>query len=490
MSTVVRRCCTFFTDSHLLGGPPANSAFAKTQTILRGGRRLSDVSRRGEVLARGPLWLPVFFVVAACGGEEPPPEGIDTDVAIGGGIDFDTEDGPGPGADDGPKLDVGDGNGMGNGGDCPGSDGDPGENEFSVIWIANSPEGTVSKIDTVTATELARYATGPDAPDPSRTTVNLQGDVAVANRSGSVTKIAAEEERCIDANANGAIDTSQGPNDVLPWGEDECVLWHHDIPFNNNDNQGGPRGTAWDAGADAAGCATANPHLWIGWRDQPDDVAIVRRLDGATGTLDGEVVIPDWVGNWGHGPYGGAADADGAYWGLGTLGTLIRIDPDTLDYERWENPEAHVMYGIAINADGDPWLAGWDGGLWHFDRDTEQFIDMGGSDGGPSRFRGLMIDASGEAWIAGNNPCGLVRFDTQGGNLVNGAIDLPGCDEPVGVSIDVDGMVWVVDRGASTAYKVDPGDLSTVTVGGLVSPYTYSDMTGAGLGLVTNPPIE
>jgi hypothetical protein len=27
-----------------------------------------------------------------------------------------------------------------------------------------------------------------------------------------------------------------------------------------------------------------------------------------------------------------------------------------------------------------------------------------------------------------------------------------------------------------------------LTVSGLVSPYTYSDMTGAGLDLVTNPP--
>ena len=27
-----------------------------------------------------------------------------------------------------------------------------------------------------------------------------------------------------------------------------------------------------------------------------------------------------------------------------------------------------------------------------------------------------------------------------------------------------------------------------LTVGGLISPYTYSDMTGAGLNLVVNPP--
>ena len=49
-----------------------------------------------------------------------------------------------------PKLDVGDGTATaGNtGGDCPGSGGMDGDVEFSLIWIANSPEGTVSKIDT------------------------------------------------------------------------------------------------------------------------------------------------------------------------------------------------------------------------------------------------------------------------------------------------------------------------------------------------------
>jgi hypothetical protein len=63
----------------------------------------------------------------------------------------------------------------------------------------------------------------------------------------------------------------------------------------------------------------------------------------------------------------------------------------------------------------------------------------------------------------------------------DGNITLPGCQTPVGISIDADGMVWVVDRGASHAYKVDPTDYSTQIVEGLVNPYTY-------LGLVANPP--
>ena len=90
-------------------------------------------------------------------------------------------------------------------------------------------------------------------------------------------------------------------------------------------------------------------------------------------------------------------------------------------------------------------------------------------------------------WLAGKSPCGLSQYDSTTANWVAAMIDLPGCMEPVGVSVDADGFVWVVDRGASTAYKVDPVTYAVTPVGGLVSPYTYSDMTGAALGLVANP---
>ena len=49
-------------------------------------------------------------------------------------------------------------------------------------------------------------------------------------------------------------------------------------------------------------------------------------------------------------------------------------------------------------------------------------------------------------------------------------------------------------KGATTlylnmAFKVDPDTYQVqLTVTGLVNPYTYSDMTGAGLDLVLNPP--
>lgn len=377
--------------------------------------------------------------------------------------------------------------GLPGGGDCVDHGDDP-AGKFSIIWIANTLEGTVSKIDTVTATELARYRTGPGSPDPSRTTVNLRGDVAVANRAGGVTKIAANLVDCVDKDGNGTIDTSQGPADILPWGDDECVLWHHPIAFPQglDNNQGGPRGMAWDGGS--LDKCFGDAHVWIGWRDQPSTTANIRRIDGATGITDVTVQIPNWDCEWGHGPYGGAAARDGAFWGLGTRLTLVRIDPKTFAVERFQGPVGRVVYGIAVDADGDPWLAGWDGSLWRFDVASKTFEDRGGFAGGPQRLRGLAIDDHGYAWVAGNDPCALAQYDTRKGAVVAANIALPGCGEPVGVSIDRDGFVWVVDRAANRAYKVDPVTYTPVIVEGLVAPYTYSDMTGRGLDLVINPP--
>ena len=65
---------------------------------------------------------------------------------------------------------------------CQGGNGD---SEFSYLWAANSDQGTISKIDTKTVTEVGRYIVRPDsAGSPSRTSVSLSGNVAVANRSG------------------------------------------------------------------------------------------------------------------------------------------------------------------------------------------------------------------------------------------------------------------------------------------------------------------
>lgn len=358
-----------------------------------------------------------------------------------------------------------------------------GEDEFHLIWIANSEQGTVSKIDTRTGVELGRYFASPAEleGDPSRTSVNLEGDVAVAIRDpGGITKIAGEIDHCVDADGNGVIDTSSGPADIRPWGEDECVLWHTIVP--SIDGVHGPRPTAWDAESRTnpeTGCEVSDARLWTGYLHE-DGHGVFLRLDGATGavldTVDGPVLATR--------PYGGAVDSDGNFLVVAWAeGTALMIDGETLEVTDYGNPGIR-FYGMALDRNGNLWVADSDdvGSAAHYDRTTGAWSILPGSGG---KTRGIMIDEEGDAWAAGNLPCRLVRIDTETQAVEDAAIPLPGCETPVGVSIDADGFVWVVDQVANVAYKVDPvSQQVALTVDGLVGPYTYSDMTGAGLKLV------
>lgn len=433
----------------------------------------------------------ILLLCMACGGGDPQESGSgsngETGVGPIGPQTGDDESGGGGGI----KLDVGTNDaGLGPGGDCPGGGGggNDGDVEFSLIWIANSPEGTVSKIDTMTGVELARYYTGPTngLDDPSRTSVNLAGDVAVTNRAGGITKFAAREDDCIDANGNGTIETSTGPTDVLPFGSDECVLWHVPLPGGET-NQQGPRPTAWDAGPNHNPCAPNAFRVWVGYFDRPLNQGHFYRIAGSDGTILDEVIAPNWdiTGSKTYGPYGGAVDGSANFYATGLRGPLVRIDAETLDVQQWEFPAESETYGMTIDADGHVWTAGLSGNLTHFDPSSETFevFQVGGN-----ALRGLQIDRDGQLWAAVNGQCGLAQFDINTRTLVNANIPLPGCGTPVGVSIDVDGYVWVPDQGSNLAFKVDPVTYTTSTTPGLVAPYTYSDMTGAGLGLVFNPP--
>ncbi len=370
---------------------------------------------------------------------------------------------------------------------CGGGDVEGG-GAFSYIWIGNSPQGTVSKIDTETGVELGRYQASSGSNSPSRTSVNQYGDVAVANRgdAGSLTKISAELERCVETNGVPGIQTSTGPQDTLAWTEDECVLWNTALPASGYDR--GPRAVAWEGGEiDPVTCQNTvpNPRVWVSWRGNGNDIEF-RRLDGDTGAILDSVVT---VGGGGR-TYGGAVNAEGDFW-VATRGgqdNLIHVDADTLVVTVYDVP-AGDNYGMAVDADGDPWVVTYNEGtnyVYRLDVATGAFVTAATSG---ARYRGIQIDREGRAWIAGNIPCRLSLVDANTDTLIDDAIPLPGCVTPVGTSIDRDGFVWVVDQGTSTAYKIDPVNYDVVTtVGDLVQPYTYSDMTGSGLDLVVNPP--
>lgn len=359
-------------------------------------------------------------------------------------------------------------------------DPDPTPVTFDFIWIANSSQGTVSKIDTKTGVEKARYRTAANPSNPSRTSVNQYGDVAVSSRDpGSIIKISALKEKCIDKNNNGVIETSTGPGDILPWGADECVLWSQSFPSPGYSY--GPRPTAWEGVTqDPVTCETPVPRVWGGWMDNNNTAHFVR-LDGDTGMLLDEVLRPNWFGS-GYGPYGGAVNSEGDLYAVGLETTLIHIDAETLLLDEIAVPADLASYGFAIDKNGDIWVGSYGANsMYHYKVAEKKWYPLGNGGGW---VLGLQSDKKGRVWGAGTGPCRLVHADVATVKYVNAAIPLPGCGQPWGASIDNEGFVWIVDK-ANKAFKVNPDTYAVeLVVQGLVDPYTYSDMTGQGLQLV------
>ena len=327
------------------------------------------------------LGLASAMTLIACGDDA-----NGDDLSSAGGIGLSTA---GDGMDGGTNGN--DGGTAGGADDESGGDGqacNDGSVDFTFIWVANSPEGTVSKIDTRTAAEVARYRTGPeDNPDPSRTAVELTGDVAVLNRAGSVTKIAALLERCVDGNANGTIETSSGPDDVLPWGTDECVLWHQTLPHYEptpGDHVWGARPVAWDAGEPNPedSCDRGPARLWVGWyegnRSQRRGVLATRRYerpDPWTRSRSPSGRSFHWTR---RAPTAARWIRDGNFWVLGKPYQLLRIDgarPSSPSCT--SRPQRTICTASPSNGQGRPWLAQCDGRVRWYDEDADAFKNVG-----------------------------------------------------------------------------------------------------------------
>ena len=366
--------------------------------------------------------------------------------------------------------------------------------EHPFIWIANSAEDTVSRLDTTNGCEVARYYV---CGNPSRTAVDFQGSGIIACRGdGGVAKIAVLEDYCVDANGNGTIDTSRDldgdceiTDDEMVQG-DECILWtvHPDGPSSGCS---GSAGCARAAGVDADG------HLWIGmWNSKR-----LWRIRGDTG--ESMVQLPMSVR-----PYGLAIDSDQRIWVASRDPSAVAlVDPAEGELGWWSAPSGHA-YGLAVDPFGAVWLAGGEaGGVARFDPFSETWLEFPETGLGNTRGVAIKIDydalgsvqgarvyVAHHSWPQGCSASGEHRYVSviDAGTLAAlPPVDLGSDLAPVGVAIDSAGQLWAVNQCDSSATRVDTTTnqvLGTYPVG--LSPYTYSDMTGYALKTITAVKID
>lgn len=333
---------------------------------------------------------------------------------------------------------------------------------FKYIWVSNSPESTVSKVDCKTGNEVGRYRV---CTDPSRTSVDLEGNVWVACRGdGKIVKIMAETKSCIDKNGNGTIETSQDKNGSKTISQDEMV---------------GPSSPGADecvkfivqpggTGSAARGVAVDKEnHLWVGkydgnlYRLEPEAGKVIDQINGAVSC----------------GPYGMVVDQKGILWVQ--CGSLKRVDPVTKAVT--SHGSAPGQYGINVDKFGKIWIGSYSVGAARYDPLTGQWQNAIGCPQGS----GIASSNDGYVWVANDSNYSVTKIDAVTMKAV-GSVKIGG--SPHGIALDYDGFVWGVNWGGHTISKVDPKNMVMVgdyPVGN--NPYTYSDMTGYTLNYFTAP---
>ena len=345
----------------------------------------------------------------------------------------------------------------------------------STLWVPNGDDGTISRIDTNTRREVARYRSGPDIDvprSPSRVAVDWNLDAWIGNRAfegiSSVVRIAGTPERCIDRNMDGVIRTSMSPTDVLPFGEDECVLLHASVGGIN----GIVRAMAVDGDRGLDGVSGGN--LWVGLYSEE---AIVQ-LDGIDGAVLQRIETP------GFAPYMAVVDGRGVIWMGSQRGVLTRIDPGTspISVERIElNMPCFETYSLAIDANDDLFLSGFAcNRLWRYRPSTRALegIDV------PESPRGLAI-AGTVLWVAHTDGrLSQVNLDTF---TIAQTFDLDTSEQAprdtIGVAVDGTGTPWAIseqDRSSAStpgiATRLGSDGTNHINVG--FAPHVQGDLTG------------
>lgn len=382
--------------------------------------------------------------------------------------------------------------------------------EIPFIWIANTAGDTASKLNTETGAEVGRYRV---CDSPSRTAVDVNGNGIITARHGAcVVKIAVFEADCIDGannagTTNGVIDTSRDINgngiidnaEILPLGDDECILWNVT-----------PDGSSGDCdAADTVGCGRAagvdaDGDVWVGFWNS----SRLYELDGLTGTTK-------TIHQLTNRPYGLAIDGDQNIWVASRNNSSITlVDSNLGQVDTWAPPDG-TPYGLALDPFGGVWVATSSaGGVQRFDPSGNNGLGSftyGSGDLGRGYGRGMAVsvkrDSEGEvieskvyvghhSWDNGGcndatsrmisvfNIDPVTKAVTQGTPISLGTTTRG----PVGVALDSENNLWTVNQCTSTATKIDT-DTQVITgeypVG--LGPYTYSDMSGYALKTITAP---
>ncbi|MFU8803930.1 MAG: hypothetical protein ACNA8W_09000, partial [Bradymonadaceae bacterium] len=404
------------------------------------------------------------------------------------------------------------------------------------LWAANETHHTVSKFNTDTNEEEGIYWV---ANNPSRTAVDLDGNIWVVGRSdGRVTKILWDNSQCQNTSRNvgGVVTQINSANDPLA---DDCVVYSA-VPDPTRPSVRGvataPDGKVW-IGYTAGGIQSIDPYTFALGPYIPSTGAPMYAPDG-NGVLQAVVDAQGThlTGDTG-GVYGLVVDSRGfVYVSSFRRDTLSRFDTNTGQWDALYTQFECGSYGIAIDKHDRVWLGGWPGcpGVGLFDPAAKRFHNFTvpasvgptpgetalahtgpepgykcNTDGTRNRFcvTGVVVEpATGDVWVSfypigynGRLRVNEADFSQSQWTFIATTRDannnfLAGVNADLrGVGFDRNGYAWTLGLGGDRVWKLDPqtnaraADLPLGKSIGVRTHYTYSDFTGSTVLSFTAP---
>ena len=373
----------------------------------------------------------------------------------------------------------------------------------NYAFVPNAEEASVSKVDLVSATEIARYSTvqprdanlhSYDKYRVSRLTMDSKGNAWVLNT------MTGRDYPQADAQGQ-VIRISANPVD----GED---------PGTNTSDSGGSAGMlnqdvrvkAFDVGEEGDAPRTISIveegddlYLWIGfylnesfakykyhdngtpnnpsddWLEKLETISVTP-YNAYTAVIDGNGIL--WGVSRNASPYPSPSGTPGVfYFDTNDSNPDVIGLPYDLPGKSGENP-----YAILLKSDGKIWVS--DGSNWGTNQ-ARYFAVYDPTDlANPTyvnteinshAMRGFMEDTDGNIWATSIN--GLVIKLTWNGAAWSGATMISGLGELTGLGEDASGYFWVIRYGFNQMSRFDPAAPTpvgpSVTLG--AGPYAYGD---------------
>ena len=380
---------------------------------------------------------------------------------------------------------------------------EPSIDEGELAWVPNKGDATVSKINLTKRETVARYR-AEEAQDASqwrtnRLTTDDDGDAWVLN-TGFDGEGLQPSVAHISATPVFPDNTSDGHDDILPFGEDDRVTKYE---IGGEDDH--PRAITWDG-----------EHLWVGFHGgnyvleidptelDEDEVAADEGDPGVVQKID--------IGN--RKPYNADYDEDGGrIWfsnrddvGPGSIFALDTAD-GSIEHELEVDGPYFTAYvnddnGDVYATDGSDWGSHTDRELHWFDSDEDEWSsnvvsDFDDSDepGSYTTMRGIGVDHDGMVWITVDDAeelgTGVVlqvdpTQEPSEGDLweVTNHVVVPDdnlSNPSPAVEADSTGDMWVVtgrDQNPGSIFRFDPAEEDpepedVLTLGPM--PYVYAD---------------